>query len=107
MDTIILGDALICTTPRHIVTSEGMEITSFRVATNRQGEDQRQSNWYTVSAFREVAVKMYADVSKGDRLTFVGTPIVRDWQNDDRTGTTIEVVVERYYPIRVASLANA
>lgn len=99
MDTLILGDALIATTPRFVITSEGTKIMSCRIATNRKGG----SNWWTLTAFGDLADKMYAELHKGDRLTVIGTPEVRDWESDERTGTTIEVVAESFYPIRVSA----
>jgi single-strand DNA-binding protein len=102
MDTLILGNALIATTPRFIITSEGTKIMSCRVATKRDDKGEN-TNWWTLTALGDLADKMYAELHKGDRLTVIGKPVVRDWGSDDRTGTTIEIVAESFYPIRVSA----
>lgn len=89
---------LIATTPRHIVTSEGLAITSFRLASQQRrfDRDSKQwadadTNWYTVTAFRDLAINASHSLNKGDRVVTVGRLKVRDWSNDDRSGTSIEV----------------
>jgi len=89
---------LIATTPRHIVTSEGLAITSFRLASQQRRYDRAQgawadadTNWYTVTAFRGLAVNASQSLNKGDRVVAVGRLKVRDWSNDDRSGTSVEV----------------
>lgn len=89
---------LIATTPRHIVTSEGLAITSFRLASQQRRFDRTSNqwadadtNWYTVTAFRDLAINASQSLNKGDRVVTVGRLKVRDWSNDDRSGTSIEV----------------
>ena len=89
---------LIATTPRHIVTSEGLAITSFRLASHQRWFDRKvgrwsdwETNWYTVTAFRDLAVNASQSLHKGDRVVAVGRLKVRDWSNDDRSGTSVEV----------------
>jgi single-strand DNA-binding protein len=67
---------LIATTPRHITTSEGLEITSFRLASAQRRFDKAtgewvdtSTNWYTITAFRNLAVNAFASLNKGDRIT--------------------------------------
>jgi single-strand DNA-binding protein len=92
---------LIATTPRHIVTSEGLAITSFRLASQQRRFDKgsqawadADTNWYTVTAFRELALNSAQSLNKGDRIVAVGRIKVKDWSNDDRSGTTVEVEAE-------------
>lgn len=89
---------LIATTPRHIVTSEGLAITSFRLASQQRRFDKNSNqwadadtNWYTVTAFRDLAINASHSLNKGDRVVTVGRLKVRDWSNDDRSGTSIEI----------------
>lgn len=89
---------LVATTPRHIVTSEGLAITSFRLASQQRWFDRKagrwsdgDTNWYTVTAFRDLAVNASQSLNKGDRVVTVGRLKVRDWSNDDRSGTSVEV----------------
>lgn len=90
--------ALVATTPRHLVTAEGVTITSFRVAQSNRRFDTKlakwvdgQTNWYTVTAFRQLAVNMAASIKKGDRILVTGNLIVRDWDNGERAGTSVEI----------------
>jgi len=89
---------LIATTSRHIVTSEGLAITSFRLASHQRWFDRKvgrwsdgETNWCTDTAFRDLAVNASQLLHKGDRVVAVGRLKVRDWSNDDRSGTSVEV----------------
>jgi single-strand DNA-binding protein len=99
-DTLTIT-GLIATTPRHVVTSEGLPITSFRLASSQRRFDNATSawvdastNWYTVTAFRQLAINAVPSLSKGDRIVVTGRLRVRDWQTDDRTGTNVEIEAE-------------
>lgn len=92
---------LVATTPRHITTSEGLAITSFRLASSQRRFDRASNrwvdgdtNWYTVSSFRALAENTSTSVSKGDRVIVTGKLRIRDWENTDRSGTTVEVEAE-------------
>jgi single-strand DNA-binding protein len=99
-DTITLS-GLVATTPRHLTTSEGLAITSFRLASSQRRFDRAtqrwvdgDTNWYTVSSFRALADNAAASVNKGDRVIVTGKLRIRDWENTDRSGTTVEVEAE-------------
>lgn len=83
----ITVSGLVATTPRHLVTFEGLAITSFRLAE----ENGDSTNWYTVSAFRQLALNTASSVSKGDRVVVSGNFKIRDWDNGERTGTSVEI----------------
>jgi single-strand DNA-binding protein len=92
---------LVATTPRHLTTSEGLAITSFRLASSQRRFDRASNrwvdgdtNWYTVSSFRSLAENAGTSVSKGDRVIVTGKLRIRDWENTDRSGTTVEVEAE-------------
>ena len=96
-DSITLT-GLVATTPRHLVTSEGLPITSFRLASTQRRYDRGsqkwidgETNWYTVTAFRQLAVNVVGSVNKGQRVVVSGKLRVRDWESGDRAGTTVEV----------------
>ena len=96
-DSITLT-GLVATTPRHLTTSEGLAITSFRLASSQRRFDRTaqkwidaDTNWYTVSAFRSLAVNSAVSVTKGDRVIVSGRLKIRDWENTDRSGTTVEI----------------
>lgn len=89
---------LVATTPRHIKTSDGLAITSFRLASSQRRYDRVQhrwidgdTNWYTVSMFRNLAENSALSIVKGDRVIVVGRVRIRDWESTDRSGTTVEI----------------
>ena len=89
---------LVATTPRHIVTQDGLPITSFRLASSTRRFDRSQNkwidgetNWYTITAFKTLAVNSAGSVNKGDRIMVQGILRVRDWDNGERSGTSVEV----------------
>ncbi|QEE61499.1 single-stranded DNA-binding protein [Salinibacterium sp. dk2585] len=99
-DTITLT-GLVATEPKHLTTSEGLPITSFRlVSTQRRYDRAAQSwvdgdtNWYTVTAFRRLASNASVSLQKGQRVLLTGRLRLRDWQSGDRSGLTVEVEAE-------------
>ena len=96
-DTIFLT-GVVATSPRHVTTSEGLAITSFRLASSQRRYDRAMSkwvdgetNWFTVSSFRNLATNAAGSVAKGDRVVVAGRLRVRDWENSDRSGTNVEI----------------
>ena len=80
---------LVATSPRHLITQEGLPITSFRLASS-EGPDS-ETNWFTVLLFNQLAINGAKAISKGDRVVLIGTLRVRDWDNGERTGTSVEI----------------
>ncbi len=96
-DSITLT-GLVATAPRHIVTSEGLAISSFRLASTQRRFDRSterwidgETNWYTVTGFRQLAINVASSISKGQRVVVAGRLKIREWENGERSGTTIEV----------------
>ena len=96
-DTITLT-GLVATPPKHLITSEGLPIASFRLASTQRRYDRRQAkwvdgetNWYTITAFRQLAMNISASVNKGERVVVTGRLRIRDWTSAEKTGTNIEV----------------
>jgi single-strand DNA-binding protein len=96
---------LVATTPRHLVTQEGLPITSFRLAASKRRYDRTkkiwvdgETNWFTITSFRQLAINSAASISKGDRIVATGRLKVRDWDNGERTGTTVEIEVDSLGP---------
>ncbi|MBX9473053.1 single-stranded DNA-binding protein [Microcella sp.] len=101
MTDIITLTGLVATNPRHITTSEGLAITSFRLASNQRRFDRGQNawvdgdtNWYTITAFRQLGVHVASSVEKGQRVIVTGRVRVRDWESGEKSGTTIEIDAE-------------
>ena len=89
---------IVATLPRHFVTSEGLPITSFRLASTQRRFDRSQNrwvdgetNWYTISGFRQLAINITTSIKKGERVVVTGRLRIREWIAGDKTGTTIEV----------------
>lgn len=96
--TTITITGLTATDPRHLITSEGVAISSFRFAStdrryNRATDkwEDGDTTWFTVSAFRGLAENVKASVKKGERLIITGRLRIRDWETDDRKGTDVEI----------------
>jgi single-strand DNA-binding protein len=101
-DTLTLT-GLVATTPKHLVTSAGLSITSFRLASNQRRYDRAKqewvdvdTNWYTITAFRQLANNVVHSLHKGQRIVVTGRVRIRDWSNEEKntSGTTIEVDAE-------------
>lgn len=82
---------LVATTPRHILTQEGLPITSFRLAEYDNNDPNATTNWFTITGFHELAINTASSVSKGDRVVVSGSMRIRDWDNGERSGTSVEV----------------
>jgi single-strand DNA-binding protein len=92
---------LVATTPRHLVTQDGLPITSFRLAASLRKFDKQlnrwveaETNWFTITSFRQLAVNSAVSISKGDRILVMGRLRVRDWDNGERAGTSVEIEAE-------------
>lgn len=89
---------LIATEPRSITTSEGLSICSFRVASPQRhfskSENQwidGETNWYTVSTFRQLAENATQSLRKGERIVVRGRLRLRQWERDDKNGLSAEI----------------
>lgn len=98
MSELVTVAGLVATTPRHLVTQDGLPITSFRLASSHRKFDRAlnkwvdgETNWFTVTAFRQLAINTAGSVSKGERILVTGKLRVRDWDNGERAGTSVEI----------------
>jgi len=89
---------LVATTPRHLVTQDALPITSFRLASSQRRFDRNQNrwvdgetNWYTITSFKQLAINSAGSINKGDRIVVTGKLRIRDWDNGERAGTSVEV----------------
>jgi single-strand DNA-binding protein len=101
MSDIITLTGIVATIPRALTTGEGLAITSFRLASTQRKFDRAserwvdgETNWYTITTFRQLATNSAVSVKKGERVVVTGRLRIRDWQNGDKTGTNIEVDAE-------------
>lgn len=89
---------LVATDPRNLTTNEGLAIASFRLASTQRRFDRGQNrwvdgetNWYTVTTFRQLAHNVSQSVKKGERIVVTGRLRIRDWIAGPKNGTNIEV----------------
>ncbi len=77
---------------------DGTPVASFRLAhTSRRFNREHQawvddeSDYYTVTCWRQMAENIASSLHKGDPVVVFGRQRVRDWQREDRRGTTAEI----------------
>lgn len=99
-DTITLT-GLVATIPNHLITGAGLPVTSFRLASTQRRFDRAlnswvdgETNWYTVTAFRQLAMNISSSVNKGERVVITGRLRIKNWSAGDKVGTNIEVDAE-------------
>jgi single-strand DNA-binding protein len=92
---------LIATDPRLIETDKGLSVLSFRLAAPQRRFDAEagrrtsdQTNWFSVSSFRKLAENSHNSLAKGDRVLVSGKLKIRDWDNGERSGTSVELDAE-------------
>jgi single-strand DNA-binding protein len=98
---LVTISGLVATTPRHLITQDGLPITSFRLASSQRRFDRVQNkwsdgetNWFTITGFRQLAINLSTSVQKGERIIVTGRLKIRDWDNGERAGTSVEVEAE-------------
>lgn len=50
-----------------------------------------ETNWYTITAFRTLAINTASSINKGERIFVYGKLNIRDWDNGERAGTSVEI----------------
>ncbi|MBM7504991.1 single-stranded DNA-binding protein [Agromyces aurantiacus] len=101
MTDLITVTGVVGNDPRHTVTPAGLPITNFRLASTRRYFDRStgqwtdgETNWYTVSTFRQLALNAAESIRKGQRVVVHGRLRVRAWQTEEKSGTAIEIEAE-------------
>lgn len=89
---------LIATQPKHIMTTEGLAITSFRLASTQRRFDRAQdkwvdgdTNWYTITMFRQLAMNGSMSLTKGERVIVTGRLRIREWDNGEKHGLNVDI----------------
>lgn len=81
------------------VASSGLPITKFRLGSTNRYLDKKSNtwvdgdtNWYSVSLFRQLATNAGVSLQKGDPIIVTGRLRVRPWINEEgKSGTTVEI----------------
>jgi single-strand DNA-binding protein len=53
-----------------------------------------ETNWYTVTSFKSLAINTAGSIQKGERILVTGKLLIRDWDNGERAGTSVELEAE-------------
>lgn len=98
MSDIITLTGIVGTEPRALTTQEGLAITSFRLASTQRRFDRTQdkwvdgdTNWYTITTFRQLATNAAVSVKKGERILVSGRLRIREWEAAGKSGTNIDI----------------
>ena len=98
MSDIITITGIVATDPRHIITQAGLDVSNFRVASAQGHYDpdsakwvETGTNWYSVSAFRQLAIGVTSSLRRGERVIVTGKLRVRAWEDGDKSGTNVEI----------------
>ena len=87
--------------PEMRYTPQGIPVTNFRIAVNffrndANGERQKDTEWFRVEAWRQLAELCNQYLTKGRRAFVEGRFRSRQWQgNDGQTRTSNEIVADR------------
>jgi single-strand DNA-binding protein len=76
----------------------GLPFTVFRLAHNRHRFDRENDRWIQVGtdfvevvAFRTLGLNASESLAKGDPVVVLGKLKLRDWDNGERSGTTVQI----------------
>lgn len=88
----------IATDPKLFTPESGVPFCTFRLACTERRFDGKTNewidgvtNWFTVNAFRSLAVHAKESFAKGDRLIVGGRLRVRRWEKDEKAGNSVEI----------------
>jgi single-strand DNA-binding protein len=89
---------VVASDPSVTTTGDGLAITKFRLASNQSKYDKAKNEWiklesnfYSVSAFRQLATNAVVSLKKGDRVIVSGRLRVKSWNNGQKSGINIEI----------------
>lgn len=99
-DTISVT-GLVATDPRAGETNNNHTVVAFRLASSGRRFNREEGkwesvgpNWFTVHCYRQLADHVLRSISKGDRVVLRGRLKVRDWDNGQRSGTSVDIDAE-------------
>ncbi|UTX54409.1 single-stranded DNA-binding protein [Leucobacter aridicollis] len=91
----------IATEPKLFTPAGGAEFCTFRLASSDRRFDAEtkewsdgETNWFTINTFRGLARHAKQSFKKGDRIVVAGRLRLRDWENEGKRGTAVEVDAE-------------
>ncbi len=98
MSDLITITGNIATEPERRRTATGVPVTTFRLASSQRHFDRAKSewvetstNWYSVSAFRDLAEHVGDSLHKGERVILTGRLRLREWETAAKRGLSVEI----------------
>lgn len=87
--------------PNRSATSTGIPVVNFRVASPQRRYDSKTqswietgTNWYNVSAFRQLADHAKSSLRQGDGVIVTGRLKLREWESGGRKGMSADIEAE-------------
>lgn len=84
--------------PNRSETTTGVPVVNFRVASPQRRFDQKTqtwtetgTNWYNVSAFRQLAEHVKASLHSGDGVIVTGRLKLREWESGGKKGLSADI----------------
>lgn len=84
--------------PNRSETTSGVPVVNFRVASPQRRFDQKTqawietgTNWYNVSAFRQLAEHVKASLRSGDGVIVTGRLKLREWESGGKKGLSADI----------------
>lgn len=81
--------------------SGGVRVATFRLASTQSWYDSKNqawtdtgTNWYTVSAFRQLAENAGTSLRSGDGVIVTGRLKLREWESGGKKGTSVDIDAE-------------
>jgi single-strand DNA-binding protein len=98
MNDLITITGNIAAEPELRRTAGGVPVAAFRVASSQRHYDRAKSewvetatNWYAISAFRELAEHVCTSLHKGERVIVSGRVRMREWETTTKRGVSVEI----------------
>lgn len=87
--------------PNRGETTTGVPVVNFRLASPQSRFDHKSqtwietgTNWYTVSAFRQLAEHVKASLHSGDGVIVTGRLKLREWESGGKKGLSADIDAE-------------
>lgn len=84
--------------PQRSQTTTGIPVINFRVASPQRRYDQKTqswletgTNWYNVSAFRQLAEHAKGSLRSGDAVIITGRLKLREWESGGKKGMSADI----------------
>lgn len=94
----------IATVPERRQTGTGIPVAHFRLATSQRRRDAQgvwvdgETNFFSVSAYRQLAEHALASLQRGQRVIVTGALRIRTWEVGEKKGTAADIDAEAVGP---------